>query len=121
MPEKPPTFAQEDMVAQSVMALGQGAGTMLATPAALRLAQNAYARMLKGDNWHLDAPVVLEFARAVGRVAAHLAVHSGGTVIDRDDMGKAIELVRGRQMWPCFCPYCPPVHDWNRIIHDQNP
>jgi hypothetical protein len=112
MPSDSPSFTQDDILAQVYMAFGQGTATMLATPAALRAGRTEYVKTFEPENWLTDAPVALEYARALGRVAAHLAVQKGATAIDEEHFMRAAEMVRGNQVWPCFCPYCPPVSRW---------
>ena len=109
MPDYPASYEHEDILAQVFMAFGQGAGTMHATPAAVRAGRLKYGPTLKVQNWDADAPQVLEFARALGRVAANLAAQEGSTAIDEQHFRRASELVIGHQIGPWSCPYCPPV------------
>lgn len=121
MPSDYPSFNQDDMLAQVFMAFGQGAGTMLATPAALRAGRAAYGKLFAPDTWEQHAPLTLEFARAIGRLAAHNALQQGASAIGEDDMKAAIQKIHEKQLWPAFCPYCPPIHEWNKILPAAGP
>jgi hypothetical protein len=112
MPEEPRSYESEDLLALLFMAFGQGAGSMYATPGAVRIGRQEYARAIQPKAWDQHAPYALEYARALGRVAAHLALQDGATAIDEPHFRSASELVRQRQIAPWFCPYCPPVKDW---------
>jgi hypothetical protein len=102
-------YELDDILPLVHMAFGQGTVTMFATPSAARLARAAYKTILKAEEWDQNALAVLEFARAVGRVSAHLANHQGATVIGTKHLKEAFRLVRHGQMRPVMCPFCPSI------------
>ncbi|HEX6464813.1 MAG TPA: hypothetical protein VFZ98_10180 [Vicinamibacterales bacterium] len=87
---------------QLAMAFGQGAGTMLATSAALLAAFNPYAEAFKErvDNWAEYELQAVEYARALGQVAAYAAASNKRCVIDAPDVRYALGVVRRNTLAP---------------------
>jgi hypothetical protein len=98
-----------DILALIHMAFGQGAGTMIATPEAVRAGEAAYERVLSPREWDKNALAVLEYSRAVGRVAAHLATDEASPLIDAKHVKAAIKKVAVRQTGVVRCPFCPSL------------
>jgi hypothetical protein len=98
-----------DILALIHMAFGQGAGTMIATPEAVRAGEAAYEKVLSPRNWDENALAVLEYSRAVGRVAAHIATDAASPIIDAKHVRAAIKKVGVNQAGPVRCPFCPSL------------
>jgi hypothetical protein len=81
---------------QLAMAFGQGAGTMLATPRALMAAFNTYAEAFtdRAESWSAFELRAVEYARALGQVAAWTAVDNGRCIIDLADVRAALTVVQ---------------------------
>jgi hypothetical protein len=87
---------------QLAMAFGQGTGTMLATAGALLKAFNTYGASFddKAASWEDFELRALEYARALGQVAAYAAVKNGRCVIDVDDVQYALGIVQANTLRP---------------------
>lgn len=94
------------MVLQSIMAFGQGAGSMCASGPALEALVGAYGEQLKMPGLEeAYSVVILEFARALGQVAATHAAVGGRCVIDVPDVKSALKVVRRNTLAPLDrCP-----------------
>jgi hypothetical protein len=91
---------------QLAAAFGQGAGTMMATRRALRVAFANYDEAIRVfRDWDAHATLIIEYARALGRAAADHASRTGHCVIDVEDVEHALEVVRGNRREPLVaCP-----------------
>jgi succinyl-CoA synthetase beta subunit len=89
------------------MAFGQGAGTMLATEDALQLALSKCARFLEANSsdseeWEANALRFIEYARAVGTLAAHSAAGDLKPVIDATAVDRALGALGPTRMVAYF-------------------
>jgi hypothetical protein len=96
------------------MAIGQGAGTMLATSRALMAVFDSYGDAIKDSvaRWGDIHLRTAEYARALGQIAAHVAIANGHCVIEYEDMQSAINVVQHNRVPPLLamdCPLCPNV------------
>jgi hypothetical protein len=84
-----------DITLQLAAAFGQGAGTLLFEPGALRPAYDAYASHLAREvpHWEEDALTSISVMRAMGAYAAHLALSQHRFVISRGDVESAMTVV----------------------------
>ena len=87
---------------QVAMAFGQGAGTMLATPAALRHAFSKYDAIFTRNvkRWPEYELVALEYARALGQQAAFAAARDNRCVIDVDDVQHGLDVIWRNRLRP---------------------
>lgn len=87
---------------QLAMAFGQGAGTMLATSEALMAAFTPYAAAFeeKAERWVEFELKALEYARALGQVAAYAAASNRRCVIDAEDVRYALSVVQSNTVRP---------------------
>lgn len=87
---------------QLAMAFGQGSGTILATPAALRLAFEAYRASLTNhlSDWDEYSLLTIEYCRLLGKLSAHYAIADDRYVIDAPDVRHALEVIRKKSTWP---------------------
>ena len=87
---------------QLAMAFGQGAGTMLATSAALLAAFTPYAAAFehRAERWAEFELRAVEYARALGQVAACSAASNRRCVIDVKDVRYALGVVRSNTQPP---------------------
>jgi len=95
---------------QLAMAFGQGAGTMPATPEALWATYSMYLSAIKEKigKWPEIELRTLEYARALGRLAAFNASSNGRIVIDVEDVRAAAPLVRKNRLRPiALCSLTP--------------
>jgi hypothetical protein len=90
---------------QLAMAFGQGAGYMLATPAALDVAVSSQAKVMERAmrNWAVTRYALTELVRLAGQIAAARAAVEGRTEIDRDHARYAIDAVL--EVCPCLARY----------------
>jgi hypothetical protein len=96
------------------MAFGQGAGTMLATSAALLTAYTAYRPSFEerasANNWAEVELRSVEYARALGQVSAFAAARNGRCVIDSADVRAALRIVQRNQARPLsLCDLTPGI------------
>jgi hypothetical protein len=87
---------------QLAMAFGQGAGTMLATSQALLAAFNPYAAAFenRAERWADFELRAIEYARALGQVAACAAANNRRCVIDVEDVQYALAVVQSNSRRP---------------------
>jgi hypothetical protein len=101
-------YTQEGIMAQIMVAFGQGTGaTRVSQEAALQLRTIYYGAITDEvlRIWGTEAVQMLERVRAVGKLAAHRAMIAGGTTIGVEHLrGSAREVGRGS-----CSPFCPPV------------
>ena len=64
------------------------------------------------DRWHQMGPIILEYTRGIGRMAAYKAILRGSLTIDLEDLEVAYAEVRKHQ--PLAGNYCP---DWDPGSH----
>jgi len=99
----------EQILAQVFIAFGQGAGTMTVAHDAIDAARQEYADGIAASapRWNEIALPTLEYARAIGRVAAYLAVKDGRNVISKGDWIEAAKQVAQHpDKTYRFCPIC---------------
>ncbi len=102
----------EEIIGQCWVAFGQGTGSVnvsrVGVAAGRRLFLERYNTAENRRNWDQDALRVLEFVRAIGRLAAQRATAEGLTVIHERQFQQAAEQVLGeaRMMALSQCPYC---------------
>jgi hypothetical protein len=91
-------YTQEGIMAQIFIAFGQGTGaTRVSQDAAVSLRTiyfDAITPVVVNVRWATDAVQALERVRAVGKLAAFLALQRGDTVISVADVLSAAETVR---------------------------
>lgn len=106
-------YTQEGIVAQIMVAFGQGTGAMrIAQDAALQVQTMSYALItdVVTREWETVAVDVLEKARTAGKLAAQLAVGSGAIAIHVEDVDSSVSTVRATTISPlCPPPDPPPV------------
>ena len=100
--------SEETMALQLAMAFGQGAGTMLATPAALVAALAPYRESLHDrlSEWDTLSLKFIEFSRALGTLSATHAAQAGRLVIDEADVEWALPKILSNTLLPlgaCGC------------------
>lgn len=95
----------ETVVAQLYIAFGQGAGSLYVSPEAIAAGRRQYEQLVAKnlEKWPQASLKALEYARAIGRVAAHLAVSEGWNTIQGDHYTSAAEMVRKN----CHVEFCP--------------
>jgi hypothetical protein len=96
------------LITQLLIAFGQGAGGLHVHPAVITEAGKEFrALVMKAlDNWPTIAIRALEYARALGRVAGHLAVGEGYDIVLLRHTVKAIAMLR-RNKDENVCATCP--------------
>lgn len=96
---------------QLAMAFGQGAGAMLATSEALLTAYNAYLPSFerKAGEWPEHELRSLQYARALGFLAAFTAAQNGRAVIDVEDVRTALGNVRHNRLRPLMLCSLTPI------------
>jgi DNA-directed RNA polymerase beta subunit len=103
------TYTQEGIMAQILVAFGQGTGaTRVSQDAALQLRTiyfGAITDHLTGI-WGTEAVQVLERVRAIGKLAAQRAVTAGETAIGVEDVQHSARAVREASI-SVFCPPFP--------------
>ena len=111
MPESATSSEFETITWQLAMAFGQGAGTMLATPAALSDALGPYRTYLFDNtrSWNDVALLFIEYTRALGTLAMVNAARRGAAVIEAPDVKKALFSIRTNKVFPLGpCNCLPP-------------
>jgi hypothetical protein len=102
------TYTQEGIMAQIMVAFGQGTGaTRVSQEAALQLRTIYYGAITDEvlRVWGTEAVQMLERVRAVGKLAAHRAMVSGATTIGAEHLRRSAREVGGVSC----SPFCPPV------------
>jgi hypothetical protein len=94
---------------QSLIAFGQGAGTMPASAEAVEAIIEDY---LPNDDqvasWPDDVLVVLEYARSAGRIAASRAASAGRGCINARDWDRVKRVLPSKPSWfERPCPWTP--------------
>jgi hypothetical protein len=96
------------ILVQVMIALGQGAGPVLISRDAILALDADYRAAAERDQarWDEIAPTVLGWARALGALAAHHALHDGRAIVSRADYVAAKDQIarhsleaRGRCPW----------------------
>jgi hypothetical protein len=107
--ENPMAYTQEGIMAQIMVAFGQGTGaTRVSQSAALQLRTiyfDAITEELTGL-WETEAVQVLERVRAIGRLAANSALEAGATTIAVGHVQASAATVR-QGSCTRFCPPFP--------------
>ena len=102
----------EQILAQLFIAFGQGAGTMIVSLEAIEAATREYKPAIEksAHKWNEIVLATLEYARAVGRIAAFQAIQGGRNVISEGDWRAAADQVyeqANKVKTPyLFCPIC---------------
>lgn len=100
-------YTQEGIMAQIMVAFGQGTGAWrVSQDAALQLRTiyfDAITEELTGL-WETEAVQILERIRAIGRLAANSALEAGATAISVADVRTSATRVRETSE----SPFCPP-------------
>jgi hypothetical protein len=106
------TATPEEILAQCLIALGQGAGDLFFSPSGVRVVRESYMRRISdyAASWNEDAPSILNQARAMGRIAADIASAGGASIVNGESMTLAMRrleegLTAGRY-WPLGCRWC---------------
>jgi hypothetical protein len=99
-----PDYQTYQVLVQLLVAFGQGAGTLHVSGEVVAAATDYYSPRLRKDlaRWEEYELRALEFARGLGRLAAHVALHEGSDRI----LLKHYEEARGRFTPYWECPYC---------------
>jgi hypothetical protein len=101
-------YTQEGIMAQIFVAFGQGTGaTRVSQEAALALRTQYFATItpvVVSTRWATEAVQVLERIRAIGKLAAFLALQRGDTVISAADVLSAALKVEAKS----DTDLCPP-------------
>jgi hypothetical protein len=93
------------ILSQIFCAFAQGADGLSIDGSAYLAARNDYSGPVERDKgkWHTDGPQVLAVSRAMGRLAAHIALAEGGITILATHYQSARSMVHG----VAFCPFHP--------------
>ncbi len=99
------------ILSQMLMAFAQGAGTLMASREMIAAATADYAERVAREKgrWDAIALQTLEFARGLGRVAAHHAVRDGRNLITEHDYRRASEQMGQPKLRMAVyqdCPFC---------------
>lgn len=90
-------YTSRDLVAQTMVAFGQGTGYMRVSHDATRALLDRYEPWIKEKRliatWQTDAVQILERIRAIGRLAASSAANEGRTAIHAKDVFNAVPAV----------------------------
>jgi len=100
-------YTQEGIMAQIMVAFGQGTGaTRVSQEAALQLRTIYFGAITDQltQIWATEAVQVLERVRAIGKLAAHQAMTAGATAIGVDEVQASAKAVRLRSL----SQFCPP-------------
>ncbi|HSS48599.1 MAG TPA: hypothetical protein VLX28_06610 [Thermoanaerobaculia bacterium] len=104
-------YTQEGIMAQILVAFGQGTGTIrVSQDAALELRRwyyNAITPTIIDTLWETQAVQLLERARAIGSLAALKATGTGATAISPQDVYDSASTVQVTSMTD-LCPPAPP-------------
>lgn len=106
------TTDPEDILAQCLIALGQGAGDFYFAPSGVQAVRSIYWDRITehAGTWSTDAPNILNQARALGRIAADFASADGAAVVTGDHFKKSVRsFERGQDQglfWPLGCRWC---------------
>lgn len=97
----------EERLSHMFVAFGQGAGSINVTIDAVQAARQQYRSVVQAniDTWEVNAPVLTEYARALGRTAAALAALNGEGAITAARYTESSALVASKG----GCPYCLAV------------
>ena len=100
-------YSQEGIMAQILIAFGQGSGaTRVSHDAAVALRTHYFGSITPdviGNRWAGEAVQVLERIRAIGKLAAFQAMQRGDTVVSADDVETAavkVELTSDTDLCP---------------------
>lgn len=100
-------YSEEGIMAQVLVALGQGTGPIRVSQGASLALRDRYLRLITPEvvsSWGNDAVQVLERIRAIGRLLASNASAGGRTAIAGEDVIPAARLVERES----DTPLCPP-------------
>jgi hypothetical protein len=104
-------YTQEGIMAQILVAFGQGTGTIrVSQDAALELRRwyfDAITETIIDTQWETQAVQLLERARAIGSLAALKATGTGATAVSPQDVYDSASTVQVASMTE-LCPPPPP-------------
>jgi hypothetical protein len=104
-------YTQEGIMAQILVAFGQGTGTIrVSQDAALELRRwyfDAITQTIIDQTWETEAAQLLERARAIGSLAAFKATGTGATTISPQNVYDSAATVQVTSMTE-LCPPPPP-------------
>jgi hypothetical protein len=104
-------YTQEGIMAQILVAFGQGAGAIrVQQEAALELRRWYYGAITKDvidEQWETEAVQVLDRIRAIGSLAALKATSNGSTAISTKEVFESATAVQETSNTP-LCPPVPP-------------
>ncbi len=108
----PPPLSDEGFIilTQIFAAFAHGAGGLLINGDAILAARADYSGNVEArkEQWPTEAPVVLGLAYRMGRMAAHIALGRGSTVIDKTDYVESRQKTRSSDHH--FCPFPHSAH-----------
>ncbi len=95
------------VLAQLIVAFGQGAGTLFVSEAAAGTALAHFIPVVPKlvAQWDEVGHQVLEYARTIGRTTGHLAAGRGCGTISEDDFVRGLAKVRAIQQPMGPCPF----------------
>jgi hypothetical protein len=98
-------YTQEGVLAQILVAFGQGTGLTRTSQRAVLAMRGRYLDQIEQrlPEWGENAVQVLERIRTIGKVAALTATQRAATTISEDDVNAAIEAVE-RESDTSWCP-----------------
>ncbi len=90
-------YTPQDLIAQTMVAFGQGTGYMRVSHEATRALLARYETWIEQKGllrtWETDAVQILERIRAIGRLAALRATQDGRTAINAVDVRNAVPTI----------------------------
>jgi hypothetical protein len=97
------------ILTQIFAAFAHGAGGLLINGDAILAARADYSGNVEArkEQWPTEAPVVLGLAYRMGRMAAHIALGRGSTVIDKTDYVESRQKTRSSDHHFCPFPHSP--------------
>lgn len=103
------TYTQEGIMAQILVAFGQGTGATRVSHAAVTALRDLYFDAIKPEivstHWETEAVQVLERIRALGRLAASKAVLRGDTTVSDLDVSSSAPTIQLQS----DTDFCPPI------------
>ncbi len=101
--------AVHEILTQMFVAFGQGAGTLPVSREVIRAGTREYAALVRAnlDRWPTIEHQTLEYARGLGRVAAHLALHDAAHSVGEEHYRDAVERFAATASAVEYeCPFC---------------
>jgi hypothetical protein len=87
---------QDLAIAACFIAFGRGAGNIEVSPDAVRELVRVYRPLIEhhAEDWETQSRQVLDYAEALGRLAAHIAVGEGELAIGKGAVIKATRMTK---------------------------